>query len=276
MVSLQIVSDIHLEFRGQRPQYDKILSKSGTDLILAGDIGRPFMTGYERNIYADFIAYCAKTWRLVFVVTGNHCYYGKRRSEVNAKIGSICEEYDNVRFLNDSAFQFTSEHDYPEHIKGIYGCTLWTNVKDHTFADMNDKRIRREGSFLENKGNQKSKDIDADTIRTWHKEHVDHLRDHLKDTDQKNQWIIVTHHAPHEALLDPERKLHDRWFDNAYAADLPDEIFDSSKVALWVSGHTHVHRDLAVKGIRCVSNCLGYPSQSAKKTQYRSDFAIEF
>ena len=61
MVSLQIVSDIHLEFRGKRPQYANILPQEGMDLVLAGDIGRPFMTGNNRNIHADFIGYCANT-----------------------------------------------------------------------------------------------------------------------------------------------------------------------------------------------------------------------
>ena len=273
MTSLQIVSDIHLEFRGKQPSYEKILTKHGTDLILAGDIGRPFMTGNNRNIYADFIAYCAKTWRLVFVLTGNHCYYAKKRSEVNTKIKDICKVYENVHFLNDNAFHFTPDLGYPKHVAGIYGCTLWTNVTDLTFSEMNDKRIQRENGFLESR---KSKAIDAETVREWHEEHVSKLRVHLKDADEKNQWIIATHHAPHEALLDPERSLNDQFFDNAYAANLPKDVFDFSKVELWISGHTHVHRDIEVEGIRCVSNCLGYPSQSPTKTGYLPGFQIDF
>lgn len=273
MVSLQVVSDVHLEFRGKRPIYEKILAKTGTDLVLAGDIGRPFMTGYNRNIYADFIAYCANTWRLVFVVTGNHCYYGKKRSEVNEKISSICHEFENVHFLNDTAFQFTPDLCYPKHIKGVYGCTLWTHVGYHTFAEMNDKRILKEGGFI---ANNKNKAIDAETVREWHQEHVQHLRIHLKDADKENQWIIITHHAPHDALLDPKRSLNDKFFDDAYAADIPKDVFDCSKVALWISGHTHIHRDIMIENIRCISNCLGYPSQSPAKTQYCSDFVIEY
>ena len=42
-LGLQIVSDIHLEFRGKHVIYSDLLPRKAMDLALCGDIGRPFM-----------------------------------------------------------------------------------------------------------------------------------------------------------------------------------------------------------------------------------------
>lgn len=81
MQGLQIASDLHLEF-GQHVN----ITPHAPLLALLGDIGAPFQPHY-----ADFLSTQSKQFEQVFVLLGNHEYYGRRTADqVVARVQSIC------------------------------------------------------------------------------------------------------------------------------------------------------------------------------------------
>lgn len=69
-ISIQISSDIHLEFYGDKSiDYSQIIIPSAPILALLGDIGIPES---ENTIYRDFLLHMADKFELVLVIAGNH------------------------------------------------------------------------------------------------------------------------------------------------------------------------------------------------------------
>ena len=271
---LQVVSDIHLEFRGKHINYSELLPRRGTDLAICGDLGRPFMTVYgDICHYREFLMYAASTWRHVFVVTGNHCYYGRRKSETDERVQAYCNERSNLHFLNDTAYIFTEHDRVPFY--GVYGSTLWTNVTDHAFSYMNDHRIRPERQY-ETAYTRKSTRMSADVVRVWHQAHVtaltDHLSAHALPGDKK--WIVMSHHPPRSPPVQNLKSHADRATWSAYFNNLSEKVFDKGKIAVWLCGHLHAHFDATLDGIRYVSNCMGYASE--KNVGYNDSCIIPY
>lgn len=277
---LQVVSDIHLEFRGKWIKYDTLLPQTAVDLALCGDIGRPFLetSGAIRH-YKEFLRYTCNYWRHVFIITGNHSYYGRTKKEVDACITNYCAEINEnsnggkLHFLNDLPYYFTEKDDVVNFV-GIYGSTLWTNVSDMAFGQMNDCRIKPDLTF-ETNFHRHCNRSSADLIRMWHQTHKDNLRRHLQEHQvmNKKRWVVMTHHAP-KSELDQEHSHADAFTKSAYVNDLDSELFDKEKVAVWLSGHLHVSVDKMVDGIRCVSNCMGYPNE--RHTGYKHNVIIQY
>jgi len=78
MNPIQYISDIHLELlhiEEIKSRINKIIPVCPT-LILAGDIGNPFHQGYKL-----FIQEMNNKFEKVFLVSGNHEYYGGKSIE---------------------------------------------------------------------------------------------------------------------------------------------------------------------------------------------------
>jgi len=67
--------------------------------------------------------------------------------------------------------------------------------------------------------------------------------------------IIVTHHAPSRAGLNP--LFVENGLDGAYASNL-DDLVASSGAAVWIHGHTHIRRKYRVGGVEVRANCRGF------------------
>jgi hypothetical protein len=52
-------------------------------------------------IYNNFLDYYSKLFKIIFIITGNHEYYGNTIIETDKKIEEICDSYDNIHFLNN-------------------------------------------------------------------------------------------------------------------------------------------------------------------------------
>ena len=114
LLYLQVLSDIHLEFRNGRA-YDFPVTAS--DLCLLGDIGDPSMATYR-----DFLHCQAARYDHVFLLKGNHSCYGRSVEEADDLIGKICARHPTkLHYLNKTAVDL--DHHYV-----ILGCTLWSHV----------------------------------------------------------------------------------------------------------------------------------------------------
>ena len=123
-ISIQIISDIHLEFDGKHGTYKKMPKLENKDdkasiLALLGDIGYPSM-----EIYEKFIQDIREKYKYILIITGNHEYYDEKKEmyQINQCIDKIVNKYENVYFLNKKAIEF---EDLSPNIRFI-GTTLWT------------------------------------------------------------------------------------------------------------------------------------------------------
>ena len=246
---LQIISDIHLEFRDNRYPY---IPQLASNITLLGDIGRPFSA-----VYARFIRDCSKRFRNVIVLAGNHEYYSTTRrkmtvGEIREKIREVCSQYNNVHFLDDSVV-------FIDGVR-ILGSTLWTFIPAEMWTygmkTQNDYHMSYIGKYGDiNVGVP----LAPGHTTHWHENTVKWLKEELAAPGYANTpTVILTHHAPyHLGTSDPKYEKH---FDQCfYSTDI--SVLFKSPVLAWAYGHTHYPADITVKGVRLVSNPLGYPGE---------------
>ena len=132
MVSIQYVSDLHLEFRGNK--YKNLFRIVGDILCLAGDIcvcANP----EDFEILVNFLNYICPQYKHVIHITGNHEYYTagvKKITENNTMeaVDKLLKRLEglipNYHFLNCDLFELKINKK-----KYIFcGATLWANVSE--------------------------------------------------------------------------------------------------------------------------------------------------
>lgn len=248
---IQIVSDIHLEYRkkGNFP----IITRHAENLGLLGDIGKPFMESY-----GDFLSVQSAKFEHVFVVMGNHEYYHSEKTvdQVLAEARQTCLRWNNVHLLEHDKFDLTDK-------TTVLGCTLWSKVDKsiaRAISDTTKIKIKTDGT-------QGIKRLDVDTMLEWHQRDIDWIRVTLENVKEEGRnAVVLTHHAPLMEMLGTYQsgRLH-----SAYASDLQN-LFKPPLLA-WASGHVHSNCDIEYNGIRSVSNTLGYPKED---TGYKKNVVI--
>lgn len=231
---IQFASDLHLEHRPGRPPE---LPVAAPVLVLAGDVGYP-----HRPHYAEFLRQVGVGRERVFVVAGNHEYYGSASmADTERRIGEACAACPTpTTFLR--GFE-------PHRHGGVTfaGDTLWSDVAD--------RAARRISDFRKIPG------LDAPAkARAMHWEAVGRLRALLRGAEggpDAAPLVLVTHHAPHPDLNGVFRGND---LESAFATDLSDLM--GPPVALWISGHTHQSLRFEKFGTRLASNCIGYPGEA--------------
>ncbi|KAI1098453.1 Metallo-dependent phosphatase-like protein [Jackrogersella minutella] len=239
---IQIVSDLHLELGQQYSSY--VIPPSAPFLLLGGDIGR--LVDYDE--YLKFLEVHVRQYDKVFLVLGNHEFYG-----LGYEVG-----LDTARRLSEEPslagkvlLLHRTRWDNPNSTLTILGCTLWSEIPD------------RACGIVESKVND-FKQIPGWSARKHnmiHAEEVDWLRSQIgqgvpHDGKTKRRILIVTHHAPCvEGTSRPEH-VNNPW-SSAFATDL---VVQGGwhGVKTWVFGHTHYSVKLFRDGIKIVANQRGY------------------
>ena len=240
---IQYLSDIHLEFMTKVP---KIIVKADV-LCLAGDIGYPYS-----GIYKDFLIAMNKSFKKVFLITGNHEYYNSEKysnhsmDNVNTMIKSLIKfhKLDNITFLNNS---------YEIYNDIIFvGTTLWSNIQSQ---NMNDLVLMNDFKQIEN--------MTYDTYKLLHLKSCNFIENTLseisKDDKYKNKKIVMmTHHLPSFKLIDEKYALSD--FNCFYASNCDKYFVEPIKA--WIYGHTHTPNQTIINNIKFACNPKGYPSEN--------------
>lgn len=249
-MKLQIVSDIHLEFP---KTYENLppIEPIAPYLALLGDIGYP-----SQPIYKKFLLECAKKFKKVFVLAGNHEYYNAEYYSTNQQIKNICDSHNNLIFLEKTSWVC------PEEQVRICGTTLWSYIPEQlekqAMLAMNDYHVC------------KIKDVNGirnfttkDTVK-WFNESLNWIKSELKQAEQLNQTVVMlTHHAPLVSGTSHPR-YDGNWLNCAFATNL-DDLF-GKPIHTWAFGHTHYNSDRVIKGTRLVSNQIGYIRENCKTT----------
>lgn len=229
-MKIQLLSDLHTEFM----DYDEAMLlfeqiKTNADiLVLAGDIGNPNIPNYQL-----FLSAVSNHYPKVFLVAGNHEYYGGTIDDTNEKIHQLCTSFPNVTFLNNS-MEVYAGHCW-------IGTTLWTDVDPSTRHLINDCH-RIEGA-------------DMHTFRSLHSGARSFLEATL--TDCPTPCIVITHHLPSFQLIDDRYKNdpYNIWF----ASNLDDVLHKhQDRITYWFYGHTHLPKDAILHNVHMVCHPLGY------------------
>lgn len=239
-VGFHVLSDIHLEQYGD--DLPRFLEAPVPDfLCLCGDIGQPSSPSYRR-----FLEECTVAYKRVFIIPGNHEFYGSDVKSTVDRIKALCAEIapDKLVCLYNEAVD----------VKGtdlrVYGTTLWSKIDG----------AQRGTVQCFNMDFRKIWDWNADAHTRAHEECVRGLQAELASLPPGKRLIVMTHHAPTLQCGSPVH-AHSP-ISSSYKSDLRGLIeHNSHKIAAWMYGHDHYSARLRIGSTLVVSNQAGYPSE---------------
>jgi predicted phosphodiesterase len=263
---LQIVSDLHLEFWGDRQQF-KFFKPSAPILVLAGDI---CCCGSDKDfaIFKRFIAEIITQYKHIIMVAGNHEYYADRSGatmeDINKKITAYFNEFNAVKnqrmahlhFLNNNIVRMQQSN----KVYIVIGSTLWSNIEPDKFAQA-EAHMNDYSNIVTQAGKLRPPMVTAMHVRARAyitrqiNAVIREIRELPKGSPLKYKIVIVTHHKPYES--DKKTVLNFAYETNLTALFKP-------PVALWAYGHTHVADDSMHGTTRLYSNPKGYPGQPTR------------
>lgn len=255
MFFIRPMSDLHLELD---VDFDipHLATDQDTVLILAGDIGY----AKKKYTYVDFIDRVSPRFKAVVYVLGNHDYWGSNLLSAPTKIWNELVDYDNVHVLENETVV----------IDGVafIGATLWTNMNNHDVMTleqarltMNDYKKVRHGPPSEP---WKWKLTPSHTVSQFIKSRNYIFSEIVKQKNDGNQVVVVTHHAPSFKSVELNRKGD--LLNGAYVSELfydIDDLQDKQPFA-WIHGHLHESFDYMLSDTRVICNPYGYKTEDPK------------
>lgn len=242
--AFQILSDLHLELGLQYSSFE--VPPSAPDLILAGDIGR--LADYDA--YVDFLGRQVRSFEHVFLVLGNHEFYGLSYEEGLARAQNLLAEptlHGRLILLH------RARYDLPDSNVTLLGCTLWSRIPEAAAPVISAKV----------KDFQRILDWTVSTHNTVFEEELNWLQNqassiYLEATPRK--IVVVTHHGPCVPECSRPEHASNPW-SAAFATDLltaDGRQKWTAGIKVWVYGHTHFTTAFQKGGVRVVSNQRGY------------------
>lgn len=240
MAKIQYLSDLHIELMHTK-QFQNLCKKIIPQcdiLVLAGDIGNPM---HSSNMYRIFLESMSQKFEKVFVITGNHEYYGNHKTETDMRIHEICNTRNNISFLDNS----TELYDGYRFI----GTTQWTHIHDpvHLITDftaIHNMTVARYNHLHE-------------TSRIFLENAIDNA------TANNEKSIVVTHHVPlHELTHQKYKQGHMAKYNQCFSANLFPILEKKNTISAWIYGHTHTKSVQTHGAVHFLCNPLGYKNEN--------------
>lgn len=137
---IQFASDLHLEgvLDRKRDAPVDLIKPSAKYLVLAGDICT--LTPDVLPRYTAWLRRVAEGFTKVFVLAGNHEYYGTSLAEGRAALAAVCASDPRIVHLDRTRVEL-------EEGVVLLGCTLWSHIPRHAetgvLSLLNDYRVIR-------------------------------------------------------------------------------------------------------------------------------------
>ncbi|KAH3756472.1 Serine/threonine protein phosphatase [Pelomyxa schiedti] len=218
--AMQVLSDLHLEFEGQSAFH---FIPCAPYLALCGDIGNPFQPSYS-----NFLRQQSLQFKHVFVVAGNHEFYGNEYRQTREQMTRVCQLLPNVTFLDKTSFVV------PGTKIRVIGGTLWSrkaalNVNDYNYITFGDRKL-----------------VPHDTMRI-HLEEVEFIMSELATAASLGELVVgISHHVPCYNCT-------------SFGTNLTSELCSPGSVLrCWCYGHDHQSSISEVNSTVFVGNELGY------------------
>lgn len=249
MITIQIASDLHIEYRNDNvPNPLDYITPSADILILAGDIG----SLYKIKQLTKFLEILCPLFHTVLYVPGNHEWYTIMGYEplnwntLKKRMHKIENNIPNLYILDKSSVRIGDVC--------ITGATLWSKAEYQIPPFI----VRVHG-------------MNTQKYQNKHEEDLAYLKKMIKYCQKNNlTLLIVTHHPPTKKVLESTNKRNKFFY--LYGTDL-DYLLDKEKVNTWVCGHIHKNFDFIThKGCRVISNQKG--KKKDKIMDYKKNFII--
>jgi Icc-related predicted phosphoesterase len=248
-VKLQIVSDIHLEFR------DIQINNAGADILcLAGDIcvARHL---YKNNPlgerYRQFFNQISSEFDQILYIPGNHEYYNGCWNDTIEQLRDALDPWDNIILMNNSWLNFGSTR--------IVGTTLWTDFNNRDPLTMlSAKDMMNDYKVVKiRRGDIYHKLRPQDTL-AGHEAALETIK--LATETWDNNVMVLGHHAPSRNSIH-QKYRHDLLGNGNFCSNLDEFILSQPKIKLWVHGHVHDSHDYNIGETRILCNPRGYPGE---------------
>ena len=231
-----MLSDLHLETQGLYETFE--IPSAAKYLILAGDIGRLCDT----DRFLGFLDRHQKRFERMFLVLGNHEFYGLTREEGLEIATSFERQLSGKlvvmnRTVIDIGYRVT-----------LLGCTLHSYIDPQHFDEVSHKvkdfkRIKSWGPADHN--NEHARDV------AW-------LHEQMKTIHWSRRIVICTHHAPTiYGTIDPRHGTSIA-VNSAFATELISGDATWWRGTIWIYGHTHYNGNQKRRGVIIRSNQRGY------------------
>lgn len=272
-MTLQYLSDLHLEFHENKIWVKKHIKPQADYLLIAGDTG--YLTDKRDNsIYEkycdDFLKFCRDNWKQTILIPGNHEYYGGfplyKKNALNMEQATVSKIniYDNVTLINNNCVDIDAD----DFVIRVTGATLWSHIKPEEFYqvcnNMNDYYYcyYKDGELLnpvhtiiehfESYNNiLKLKDVHYKQFYKAPK----NPKDDITITKKPIKHIVMTHHGCHPDCIADCYRSSD--VNSAYTSDLS-QLIDKVNPVAWIYGHTHQTKSFEYNGVKIMENSLGY------------------
>lgn len=281
-MKFQIVSDLHLEFRGEN--FINLFVPCAPVLCMVGDIcacGNP----KDFAIFIKFLKYITPKYSYILHVAGNHEYYTAGSSQnqianntmkdIDLRLKNLSKTFENYYYLNNDTYELISKKG--KHYVFI-GTTLWSQIPKKKIvinekknismdlAELIEKRMNDYNHiYVKTKDNQIRKYTIID-MQKKHKKAVAFVKKELNKAKSNYIYILLTHHKP---IFDRNSDEQDA-LTYAYESPLQDIII-KSPIKLAAHGHTHKSYNKIINKVRVISNPKGYPSE---RTQFNEKLTI--
>jgi len=259
-VKLQIVSDIHLEFR------DIQINNAGADILcLAGDIcvaRHLYKNNPLGDRYRKFFDQISSEFDQILYIPGNHEYYNGCWNDTIEQLRDALDPWDNIILMNNSWLNFGNTR--------IVGTTLWTDFNNRdpltmlSIKDMmNDYKVVKI-----RRGDTYHKLRPLDTLAS-HETALDTIK--LATETWDSNVMILGHHAPSRNSIH-QKYRHDLLGNGAFCSNLDEFILSQPKIKLWVHGHVHDSHDYHIGETRILCNPRGY---TGEYTNFNPNLVLE-
>lgn len=256
-----LMSDLH----GYVGFAEELPEQKDTILLLPGDLDESRLARYR-----EMLTVLTNKFSSVYLVPGNHEYYGSNIQKTHQRLQVLDDEIENFHFLNNS-YKIVDD-------VLIIGGTLWTDfdsgnplTKFDARLKMNDyKQIRfgPESVPWQRKLTPEDTEFFHHITKNYLRETVDNQRglcDNLKT-------VVLTHHAPSFQSV-PEKFANDS-LNGCYCSNM-DYVVGDINANVWVHGHIHSNSDYMLGDTRVICNPRGYGQHSSENPQFSSTFTFE-
>ena len=251
-MDIQIVSDLHLEFR-PAGDYRFLVYNGANILLLCGDVCA-CGTAEDYSKFEQFIRHVmTMNYTHVFHVSGNHEYYSSPAvsknntiQKINERLTQLSKKCPKYYYLNNKAFKLKT----PTGVIYIGGTTMWSKVYGGNPAAVETIMNDYNCIYIDDaKGVRK---LTAGDMLKMHKKAETFLQATLAMAKKSGtRCIFMTHHKPYITDMGAPHM--------GYETDMT--FLMGPPLILWAHGHEHKHAMKIIKWTHVIANPLGYPYQ---------------
>lgn len=241
-MKVQFCSDLHLEFASNRKylKHHPIIPSADV-LIIAGD------TYYLNKHYEDldFINKVADEFERVYLIPGNHEYYG------GFDVATALEP--SLKAIKSNVFMVNNQSIEIEGVNFIFS-TMWSKIEKNILELMRGMMDFRQIKY-------KNEAFNINHFNELHEVAFNFIK---KAVNSKGKKVVVTHHLPSSNCNADEFK--GSVLNEAFCVEKTNFILNN-EIDCWIYGHSHRNiKDFKIGNTKMLTNQFGYVDWNEHKS----------